>query len=231
MRGTLVLAAIAALLSSSAAAQTPPDRASIEGGVGLSYQSGATGTTYVTYVTAPGGRTVGWVGGGAVRLGAGAMVSAEFSSTGMMRATEPSRYFTTYEEERRDRTLAVGVRYAFAPRPWVAVEPSAAIAFTFAQAWSRAVYTDPVALRPPQPRIRHVLDTGIGPAFGVDLRLGASRLALVPSVRLIRTAVSNGRYDDASTSPEVEISSIYPGGYPRWTTRADLKLRWRFGSF
>jgi len=102
------------------------------------------------------------------------------------------------------------------------------IGFTFAHAWSRAVYTDPVALRPPQPRVRHQLDTGIGPSFGVDLRLGSEHLAIVPSARLIRTAVSSGRYDESTTSPDVEIGSIYPGGYPEWTQRADIKLRLRF---
>ena len=48
---------------------------------------------------------------------------------------------------------------------------------------------------------------------------------LVPSVRLLRTAVSNGRYDDSSSSPRVDIGSIYPGGYPGWTLRAGAAVR------
>ena len=203
-------------------------RAEVDVGVGLTHQAGPSGTASSTYVTAPGGWSTGWTAGAFYRISRRLAVGAELLATGRMRATEPSRYFTTYEEERRDVTVAFGLRGSFALREWCAVEPSAALALTSARGSSRAVRTDPLALLPAPSRIHHDLGLGIGPAAGVDLRLGSARLAVVPSVRVIRTGTSRGRYGDEPGAPEVEIASIYPGGYPRWTFRSDLRLRWRF---
>ncbi|MGC4082550.1 MAG: hypothetical protein QM736_10680 [Vicinamibacterales bacterium] len=228
VKQTTIRACLAALLLAAAAsAQGQDDSGSIEGGLGFAWQDGPSGTHATTYVTAPGGRTLGWVVGASARVAPRLSVAAELSSTGMMRATEPSRYFTTYEEERRDRVLSLVLRPSIPLRRWLAIEPSAGVAVTFAGAWSRAVRTDPLALVAPDPRIQHRLDRGVGLALGVDARLGSGRLALVPAWRLLGTGIDSGRYDDTS-SDAVDIASIYPGGYPSRTLRMDVKVRWRF---
>lgn len=230
---TLRVAAAALLaLSYAAASSAQPDAGPvyIEGGVIAPYQSGAQGEESVTYVTAPGGVTPGWTAGGGVYLVRRVSVHAEFASTGSMTAREPSRYGMTFNEERRDRFLTLGFRLGVPLARSFDLEPFVGIAFTFPAAWSQVEYTSlgTLPVRPPEPRVTHRLDTGIGPAFGIDARLGSARVALVPSVRLLRTAVSNGRYGDAPSSPSVEIESIYPGGYPEWTLRAGAAVRVRF---
>lgn len=216
------------VLGSVAHAQTVPGPVYVEAGAGLTAQAGPTGTTSETYVTAPGGTTAGWLLGAGYHVSSHASIFGEWSTTGWMTASEPSRYFTTYEEERLDRFLTLGLRLVIPAGRAVALEPVAGIVFTFPQAWSQAVYTDPTALRPPQPRVEHMLDTGVGPAFGCDVRIGAHRVALVPSFRLLRSRISSGHYDDTPTAPEVDIESIYPGGYPGWTFRTSVALRLRF---
>ena len=98
------------------------------------------------------------------------------------------------------------------------------------EAWSQVDYVTVSALPPPPPgpRLSHDLATSFGPAFGLDAGIGSGRLSVVPSFRLLRTAVSTGRYDDTPDSPSNEIGSIYPGGYPEWTLRPGVSVRLRF---
>lgn len=211
-----------------ALAQSGPVAGFVEGGVQLFYQSGPSGTVTETYVTAPGGNTIGWSLAGGIAVGRRASIVAEWATTGWMKAVEPSRYFTTYNEARRDRTLTAGVRYAVALGTRVALEPMAGVVLTMEQATSQAIYTDPLALRAPGPVVTHDLERGLGPVFGVDLACGGGRVAIVPTFRVLRRGISKGRYDADQNSPEVEIASIYPGGYPEWSTRAGVLGRVRF---
>ena len=215
-------------LANAAQGQPPSDRLYLEGGATLNHQSGDSGTTYETYVTAPGGTTLGWLVGGGVGIGRRASVAVEYSSTGTMTATEPSRYFTTFQETRRDRFLIVGVRYVMPASRVLAFEPMAGLAITFTEASSQAIYTDPFSPRPAGPKVTHDLNPGVGPAFGCDVRVGGGRVAVVPGFRIIRSAISSGRYDDINSPGDREISSIYPGGYPEWTTRASVAVRVAF---
>lgn len=214
--------------ASPASAQSGSFTGFIDAGVHLFRQAGPSGTVVETYVTAPGGTTVGWSLAAGLRVGRRSSVFAEWATTGWMKAVEPSRYFTTYNEARRDRTLTAGVRYAVPLGSWVAIEPLAGVAITMEQATSQAIYTDPLALRAPGPVITHDLEPGIGPVFGVDLTCGAGRWAIAPTFRVLRRGISKGRYDDSQDAPVVEIESIYPGGYPEWTTRAGVLARLRF---
>jgi len=225
-----VLIWVIALLgvASAAQAQSPGAALYLEGGATLNHQSGDSGTTSVTYVTAPGGTTFGWLVGGGVGIGRHASVAVEFSSTGTMTATEPSRYFITYQESRRDRFLIAGVRFVLPASRVLAFEPVAGLAITFAEASSQATYTDPTFPRPAESTVTHDLNPGVGPAFGCDVRVGGGRGAVVPGVRVIRSAIAAGRYDDRNSSSDVDITSIYPGGYPEWTTRASVAVRLGF---
>ena len=222
----LCAAGVAAVCS----AQPAPGTVYLEGGAVVARQSGAEGEQPVTYVTAPGGTTAGWSAGGGVYLVRGSSIHAELTSTGTMTAREPSRYNMVFNEERRDRFLTVGVRVGVPLSSSVALEPFAGVVVTFPEAFSQVEYTPESGLppRPRDPRVTHKLDTAIGPAFGVDARLGGGRVAVVPSFRVLRSGTQNGRYDDAPGSPTVEIESIYPGGYPDWTVRAGAAVRVRF---
>lgn len=211
--------------AAGAAAQDAPGDVAVDAGGALFVQAGATGTESVTYVTAPGGTTLGWAGGVVVQLPRRFAAAAELGASGVMRAVEPSRYFTTWEEERRDVTVALSIRRSFRVHRLLAVEPLVGLALVKARAWSQATSTDPLALRVPQPRVQHDLDVGLGPVVGVDLPMGSGRLQVLPSFRLWRSAITHGRYDGAPETPRVEIGAIYPGGYPAWTTRAGVSVR------
>jgi hypothetical protein len=223
-----ILTIVTALSAGSSEAQTSAGTVYVEGGAIFPYQSGAADEQSVTYVTAPGGLTFGWAIGGGVQVGRRASIHAELASTGSMTAREPSRYGMVFNEERRDRFLSIGLRLALPVSAVVHLEPFAGIVATFPEAWSQVDYVPIGALPPPPPapRVSHDLETSLGPAFGLDARIGSRAVSVVPSFRLLRTAVSSGRYDD--TSPPVEISSIYPGGYPEWTVRPGVSVRLRF---
>jgi hypothetical protein len=225
---TLIGASV--LPAAPSAAQARTSGAYVEGGAIVPYQDGATDNESVTYVTAPGGLTLGWAIGGGVQLGERAMVHAELSSTGWMTAREPSRYGMVFNEERRDRFLSIGLRFPIPVSSVVQLEPFGGLVITFPEAWSQVDYVTVSALPPPPPgpRLSHDLATSFGPAFGLDAGIGSGRLSVVPSFRLLRTAVSTGRYDDTPDSPSNEIGSIYPGGYPEWTLRPGVSVRLRF---
>ena len=227
-RRLLPCVAVTLALGSVPSAQRAPGPLYVEAGGALTGQAGPSGTESETYVAAPGGTTAGWLLAAGFQVWSHASIFGEWSTTGRMTASEPSRYFMTYEEERRDRFLTLGLRLVLPAGRTVALEPMAGLVVTFPQAWSQAVYTDPTAPRPPQPRIEHRLDAGVGPAVGCDVRIGGHRVSLVPSFHLLRSRISNGRYDDTPSAPEVDIESIYPGGYPGWTFRTSVALRLRF---
>jgi hypothetical protein len=224
----LVASVLTMLASAIASAQPSGSRYFLEGGLVVTHQNGASGTISETYVTAPGGATAGWTLGGGVMVGDHASVLVEWATTGWMKAVEPSRYFTTYHEARRDRFFTVAARSSFRIGGPVALEPLAGIVLTTEAATSQAEYTDPAVSRAPGPRVVHDLNAGFGPVVGADLRIGATRLSVIPSFRFMRNRITRGRYDTTPASPDVEVGSIYPGGHPAWTVRAGalVGLRW-----
>ena len=195
-------------------------------GAGAAHQEGPSGEMPVTYVTAPGGTTPGWLVGGGVFLAEIFSIEGEWSTTGWMRSTQPSRYGMTFNEERRDQFFSALARFSVPRGSRVRVEPVAGLTVTRAEAWSQVDYYDLAApARPPQrgPRVQHRLDTTAGISLGCDSRIGGRRIALMPYFRFSDTGVSEGRYD--ASSDRREIGAIYPGGYPKWTTRAGAALR------
>ena len=196
------------------------------GGLALTHQSGAEDGASQTYVTAPGGRTGGWLAGAGVVVASALSVEVEASSTGLMTAREPSRYGMTFNEERRDRFLAVAARVSVPLGSSVRLEPVAGVVVTRAKAWTQIDYEQiglPTVAVVHGPRLEHRLDTAVGVTFGGDIRIGARHVALVPSFRMSDTGVSHGYY--AGSTDRREIAAIYPGGYPRWTMRAGAAVR------
>jgi hypothetical protein len=226
-RGAAICLLVLGVLPAHAASAQPRGTVYIEGGVAFSRQEGPSGEVSETYVTAPGGTTAGWLVGGGVFVASRLAIHGEWMTTGEMTATEASRYFTTFEESRRDRIVMVGARFPIPAGSRMAVLPTAGLAITFADTTSRSIFTDPFSPRPPQPPVRHALDRGVGPFFGADVRLGSPRFALVPSFRMIRTGIAGGAYNVVDYV-HTDIVSIYPGGYPRWTLRTALAASLQF---
>lgn len=220
MRGPARLAAAALLIVGAAAgvgAQERPGAAYIHGGVTVGHQDGAEDGESQIYITAPGGTAVGWAVAGGVFVARHVSIEGEWAWSGMLTAREPSRYFVTYIEERRDRSLGVLVRLHITPGSRVDVEPVAGVAAVAHDRWS-ATETNRPWLPPGQdvevgPRVQY--DTVTGAAFvgGVDVRIGGGRFAVVPGFRV--RAVTRGE----------ELMAYYPGGFPRWTVAGGVSAR------
>jgi hypothetical protein len=200
------------------------------GGAAVFSQDGVSGESPQTYQTAPGGDSRGWMVGGGIFVTRLISADVEWSSTGWMEAREPSRYGMTFNERRRDRLLSVGGRFHLPRTAAVRIEPVAALVLTFPQATSQTEY-DRFWLTPQQaleigPIEEHQLSTAVGLSFGCDVRIGGRRAALLPSFRLSRTGAGGGSYIDGS--PNRDITAIYPGGYPEWTTRVGAAIRLDF---
>lgn len=221
------VAVLAVLVGTSASAAAQDAGAFyLFAGAGAAHQDGPSSEMSVTYVTAPGGTTASWLLGGGVFLTRVISVEGEWSTTGWMKSSQPSRYGQTFNEERRDRFLSVLARFGVPLGARIRLEPVAGLIVTRPEAWSQTDYAYlAVPAQPPEhgPRVEHRLDTTLGLTLGCDARIGGRRFALMPYFRFSDTGVSRGRYDASSDSRE--IGAIYPGGYPAWTIRAGAALR------
>jgi hypothetical protein len=220
MRGPAGLAAATLLIAGAAAgvgAQERPGAVYVSGGVTAAHQDGAEDGDGQIYITAPGGTAPGWTLGGGVFVARHLSIEGEWSWSGMLTAREPSRYFVSYIEERRDRSLGVLVRLHITPGSRVDIEPVAGIAAVAHDRWSTTETSRPW-LPPGQdvevgPRVQY--DTVTGAAFvgGADVRIGSGRFAIVPGFRV--RAVTRGE----------DLVAYYPGGFPRWTIGGGVSAR------
>jgi hypothetical protein len=178
-------------------------------------QDGPSGESSQTYRTAPGGTTVGWLVGGGVFVVRVVSADLEFSSTGVMRATEPSRYFMTFNEERRDRMFVAGLRLHLPPGHTWDLEPVVGGLVVRGTAWSRIERSSGVS--PGQvvtePRVQETVPTRYGFAAGLDARFGSARVAVVPSFRILWA------------NTREELTPMYPGGIWSTTIRAGVAFR------
>jgi hypothetical protein len=202
-------------------AQEQPGSAYAMAGIAFPHQNGVTGEESQTYVTAPGGTTRSWTCGAGVFVRRRLSIEGEVSRTGMMRAREPSRYNTTFIEERRDGFFAGNVRFHLRPGSHADLEPVAGLLVTRHQGWSQSEYV--LAGTPPQirttPRVSVGLPTSLGLNTGVDLRVGGRHIAVVPSLRL--------RWRFAIFGDNRNFS-WYPNGFPHWTLSAAVAARIEF---
>ncbi|MGH9202357.1 MAG: hypothetical protein ACRD2A_14105, partial [Vicinamibacterales bacterium] len=149
------------------------------GGVAIPHQEGVTGEQSVTYVAALGGTTVGWSAGAGVFAAPAMSFEAEVLNTGMMTAREPSRYFETYNEERRDRFIGGNVRFHIRPQTKVHLEPVVGLSAMRHEGWTTV---ERVVFFPQQhveiePRRSKDLPSSFGFTTGADLHIGGLRLA------------------------------------------------------
>lgn len=225
MRPVLVVVVLHALIG-VALAQPAPGTPYVFGGAAMTQQPGPTGESPQTYVTAPGGRTAGWVVGGGVFVSRRVSIDAEIASTGWMRAREPSRYDITYNEERRDRLLAIGVRIQLPVASSVRLEPVLGMTLVRPEAWSqseRRVLVPAPGTLVVDPRVRHDVRNTFGPSFGADVRIGGEHVAVLPTIRWAYTGLVGRDGDGEDPTPSIE--SVFPGGYPDWTFRLGVALR------
>ena len=192
----------------------------LQGGVMFPHQDGVTGESSQTYVAAPGGTTTGWAAGAGVFAAPYLSIEGELSSTGMMTAREPSRYFITYNEERRDRFFSGNVRFHVPPAFPVHLEPLVWLAFVDHQGWST---TERIVFFPQQhveidQRRAHDLPTSVALTTGADLLIGGRHFGVLPSFRWI-IRLGSGDFD---------ITATYPGGFPRYTVSGGVLARVSF---
>ena len=220
MRRLLWVTALVATLTLTgrhAWAQQRPSSLYAMAGIAFPQQEGLTGEASQTYVTAPGGATEGWMVAAGVFVAHGLSLEGEVSSTGVMKAREPSRYGMTFNEERRDRFFAVNVRFHIASNGRVRLEPLVGLVMVRHERWSQTEYSRYWATPEQEvvvgPRVRQDLPTRAGLTAGIDLRVGGRRLAFMPSFRIRFAGVGE------------EIVSAYPGGFPRWTVSPGVSAR------
>jgi hypothetical protein len=215
------------VLSGVARAQPAPGTPYVFGGAAMVQQPGASGESPQTYVTAPGGRSAGWLVGGGIFVSRRVSIDAEIASTGWMRAREPSRYDITYNEERRDRLLSIGVRMQLPLGPIVRLEPVLGLTFVRPEAWSqserREFFPPPQGALVVEPRVRHGIRNTFGPSLGIDVRIGGEHAAVLPTFRWAFTGLVGREGDEEDRTPSID--SVFPGGYPDWTFRLGMALR------
>jgi len=179
--------------------------------------NGPSRETSVTYLTAPGGTTWGWLAAAGVFVGSHVSVEGEWSGTGVMHAREPSRYGMTFDEERRRVFLTGNVRAHLRPGDKFDIEPVAGAGVVWHGGSSQTEYHPPW-LPPGQqvemgPGIEHDALATACLVLGADLRVGGTRFAVVPSFRARASASSD------------DLTSRYPDGTPRWSFAGGVSIR------
>ena len=164
-------------------------------------------------------------------------IEGELSSTGLMTSMQSGRDFVEVAS-RRDRFVSLGVKGHVPSRTGVRVEPVGGVVLTLHEDAS----VDTSQYRP-TPSGRELVSSTIGYAdlawhlgfmFGADLRIGGRHLAFVPGVRIAYTNVTHGTSyvrgfsGDLVNLGDRDMSSIFGGGYPKWTQRATLSLSMSF---
>jgi hypothetical protein len=188
----------------------------VQAGAAVVGEDGPSTETSVTYLTAPGGTTWGWLAAGGLFLGDHVSVEGERSGTGVMDAREPSRYGMTFDAERRRMFLTGNLRVHLRPGTPVDIEPIVGAGVAWHGGNTRTEFYRPW-LPPGQqvetgPRVEHDTLATACLVLGADARLGGPRVALVPSLR-VRASTSND-----------ELASRYPGGVPRWSIAGGMSI-------
>jgi hypothetical protein len=102
-----------------------------------------------------------------------------------MHARQPSRYFTLIED-RREVMVTGGVRFDTRLSRSVHLEHVAGVLIVTNRGWHQMEYDPPVSLAH-EVGSRETLSSHprLGVSAGVDVRVGAGRVAVVPSVRVL----------------------------------------------
>lgn len=90
----------------------------------------------------------------------------------------------TYDEDRRDRSFSINLRFHLSPWRRVQLNPVGGIGVVQHSGWSQLTAVDDVLIA--SNRHRRDLPTDVGVTMGFDVRIGGEHLALMPSFRFWR---------------------------------------------
>ena len=152
----------------------------VQAGLAVSHQSGLSGREWVVYPSAPGGTTLGWEFVAGRHMSRLLSLEVEVSSTGIMKATEPSRYGMTFVEEIRNRVALLDLRLRLRLGSVFTVEPLVGFGVLRQTGWSTTEYDDGSSTD----REEQGASTAPCLSGGIDLRIGNERLAIVPTFRV-----------------------------------------------
>jgi hypothetical protein len=211
---------VAAWVEAAAAQQSPGDIYATAG-VAFPHQAALDPGSAPPF-PAPGGTTVGWLVGGGVLLPAQFALEVELSRTGTMHSSHQGRHDTGEIATRRDWFLSFGLKKYFGPSTF-RIEPIGGVVLvgdegTY-QTTLRSVFSS---------RGYYPLDWVPGVMFGVDFRIGGSRVAITPGLRYAFTAVPAGEDCVIAFSGEPlcrEDAQRWMFLHPRWTQRPSVALR------
>jgi hypothetical protein len=221
MSRRVVVAVLALLLCAAlpplASAQTErPGAVYVSALLNVPWSQGLTEDTYQIYVLPPGGWSLGWSVLGGVFVAPRASVEFEFSRTGIVDRTEPSRYGYTYYEERRDNFFTTALRLHTRPQRSLDIEPVVGFDVVKEENWRTEDYLPYTGYPGPvthYPRSKSTVPAVPGFSTGVDLRIGSGHTAFVASFRIHRTFWrQTGDFDETK----------------RWTLRPGAGLRVSF---
>ncbi len=198
-RCAAVLASVFAC-ASAAAAEGVSMPWYVQAGLAVSHQSGLSGREWVVYPSAPGGTTLGWEFALGRRMDRTVSFEAEVSSTGIMKATEPSRYGMTFVEEIRNRVAVLHLRVHLRLGSVVTVEPLMGFGLLRQSGWSTTQYEDGSATD----REEQEPSTAACVSVGLDLRIGNERVAIVPAFRVRKASHGEHFAEDYWYSPPPE---------------------------
>ena len=139
-----------------------------------------------------------------------------------MRSQQEGRHNTSEVATRQDWFVTVGLKAHFRPLSNVGIEPVAGAVLVGNEGTFSSFSGDdrgyfPLAWTP-------------GLMFGVDLRIGGRRVAVVPGVRFAFTGAPNGErcVIGFSGQPLCGEGDRWDYYYPQWTQRPSLSLRVKF---
>jgi hypothetical protein len=228
--------AICGLLGCLATDGSAQDRAGsvyVSAGASVPHQAEPGGVTVPPFAAA-GGSTVRWLVGGGVFVSPRLSIEGDVSGTGVMESTQSGRGFEE-SSERRERVVSLGLKHHLPLGSVVRVAPVAGVvlvdgrvSFQGSRFVTRPSGTGFITERVPTEQGHVDFDWNVGVMFGVDVRIGGERFAIVPGVRLAFTGVPDGSRcvigfaGDTICSPREK--AYFSGYYPRWTERPSVSL-------
>ena len=201
-----------------AAAQDPPGRVYVSGGVSSTYQEPLVASSAPPFA-APGGRTSSLLVGGGVFVSPRLSIDAELWRTGVMRSRQAGRHNTSEIATRQDWFVAVGLKAHVRRFSVFRVEPVAGIVFVGDKGTVSSFSGDARGYYP--------LAWNPGVMFGVDVRIGGRRVAIVPGIRFALTGVPHGDACTLGYSGQPICEDDQPRWeylYPKWTNRPSLAI-------
>ena len=233
------LIACCVLMRLASEARAQDDAGYINAGVSFPHQAEPAPELTRPPFSAPGGSSVGWLVGAGVFVSPGLSIEGELSRTGAMASEQEGRGFVE-KGERRDWFVSVGLKGHVKLGSALTVEPVGGIVFVRGDVTFEGFQFQTTRLSGGQ-AVTELVPTGNGYVeldwhpglmFGVDVRIGGQRLAVVPGVRFAFTGIPDGSTCVIGFRGDAICSEsgkpYFPRFYPRWTQRPSVALAVNF---